>query len=103
MLSTFNPGPGKGHEVYEDNGAHTHLTRCGLFDNGELLWRIGRPPGGRIETAGRGGPPGVPAPRQFNPGRRAAAPPISSGLRSAETAKNHAINPAAIINAAPTR
>lgn len=27
----------------------------------------------------------------------------SSGLRSAETAKNHAINPAAIINAAPSR
>jgi hypothetical protein len=27
----------------------------------------------------------------------------SSGLRSAEAAKNHAINPAAIINAAPTK
>src|SRR6476620_2483386 len=37
------PRSGKGHEVYEDNGAHPRLTRCDLFDNGELLWRIGRP------------------------------------------------------------
>src|SRR6516164_7978065 len=36
-------GPGKGHEAYEDNGAHPRLTRCDLFDNGELLWRIGWP------------------------------------------------------------
>ena len=38
-------GLGKGHEFYEDNGAHTRLTRCDLFHNGELLWRIGRPQG----------------------------------------------------------
>ena len=31
--------------MYEDNGAHTRLTRCDLFDNGELLWRFGRPEG----------------------------------------------------------
>ena len=37
------PGPGKGHELYEDNGTHPRLTRVDLFDNGELLWRIGRP------------------------------------------------------------
>ena len=38
-------GAGKGHELYEDNGTHPRLTRVDLFDNGELLWRIGRPQG----------------------------------------------------------
>src|SRR5262245_1585023 len=37
-------GADKGHEAYEDDGAHPRLTRCDLFDNGELLWRMGRPP-----------------------------------------------------------
>ena len=36
-------GPCKGHELHEDNGPHTRLARCDLFDNGELLWRMGRP------------------------------------------------------------
>jgi hypothetical protein len=32
----------QGHEVHEDI-AYPRLTRCDLFDNGELLWRMGRP------------------------------------------------------------
>jgi hypothetical protein len=43
VLSESVRGAGKGHEAYEDNGAHPRLTRCDLFDNGELLWRVGRP------------------------------------------------------------
>ena len=36
-------GPGKGHKAYEGNRAHPRLTRCDFFDNGEPLWRVGRP------------------------------------------------------------
>jgi hypothetical protein len=36
-------GPGKRHEANEGNGAHPRLTRCDLFDDGELLWGMGRP------------------------------------------------------------
>src|SRR5215831_2907855 len=35
-------GPGKGHKGHEGNRAHPRLTRCDLFENGELLWRMGR-------------------------------------------------------------
>ena len=35
-------GTRKGHKGYEGNGAHPRLTRCDLFENGELLWRMGR-------------------------------------------------------------
>src|SRR5437660_2286536 len=42
--SEFNPGNArKGHKGYEGNGARPRLTRCDFFDNGELLWRMGRP------------------------------------------------------------
>ena len=36
-------GPGKGHKAYEGNRTRPRLTRCDLFDNGELLWRMARP------------------------------------------------------------
>ena len=35
-------GPGKRHKAYGGNGARPRLTRCDLFDNRELLGRIGR-------------------------------------------------------------
>ena len=44
VLSAFNSGGRvKGTKRTRIMGSHLRLTRCDLFDNGEPLWRIGRP------------------------------------------------------------